>query len=935
MDGIVSWPHGAAGQAEPETLSHFLETVAAMRPDAVALRQDDQAITWSEFLSRSRRLAGGLAARGLRRGDTLAVWLPAHPDFLVLCFAAWRLGVAVLSLNPRFRHAELDQVLASRKPAAIAFGGAGGSDGPAEILGQVSPDVLSDLRLLILQSDDPARPFVAPASLAAVDLAPLATLEAGPEFTGDLADPDSPAIAFTTSGTTSRPKLALHRHAGIARHARDVAPAFGFDAPGALLLEIMPLCGAYGFNQSMGAIAAGCPQILMPQFEAPKAVALLRGHGATHLLTTNDMLHAMLRAAPEERPFPSLRLCICGVFGPNPPGVMEEAAARGLPLHGCYGSSELQALCLSQRLDVPPHLRQRPGGFPVSSTGGMRVRDEATGALAAPGELGMLEVRCQSLMMGYAGDAEATRATLTEDGWFRTSDLGTIEADGAFVLIGRSGEALRLGGVLIHPSEIESYIERHPAIRAAQVVGAQTGDALCTVAFVRLNDGAALDEAALRAWCTRGMAWFKVPDRIIAVDDFPVTRSGNGNKIQRSELRVMAQRLLDEHARDAALRLAEAEPARIAATEARIAAIWAEELEILRVDLAADFRDLGGDSLAAIRIVHAVEAAFGCALPASAVGAMKTARDMARLVLASETAAPQAGDGARGEGLDTSERRVLSSVMAIGAIPVAYPGSPMKLLNAAGTRAPIFWCFNNPAQEMAELGAALGRDRPLYGLYSGGFLFDSSDATIGRMARYYADEILALDPTGPCVIGGNCRGGWLASRIARLLVAAGKPVEALCLVEYADPSLAAWEGRLMMLFARHSRLRAYRAISWQRPGWDAGFRSRPVTAWIDGAHGQVFARRHAAGLASRITAFLDGVEAVPTPEMQRRDARTLRIHRTPGAFALSCLAERVRRLRGEGHSERVNPFTGEKRRYTPSVLFWVARRRLRRALGRH
>lgn len=926
MDGTGAFPGTRAALTGAETLSRILEASAAARPDAVALRCEGQALTWGEFLARSRRIAGGLAARGLGPGDRLAVRLPAHSDYLLLCFAAWRLGIGIVSVNPRFRHGEIDHVLASQKPTAFAFASEGEGDDIAALLAEVSPEVLSDLRLLILQSDDARHPFRAPPGLASVDCVPLAALEAAPEFARDLGRPDMPAITFTTTGTTGRPKVAVHHQGAFFRHSLAAGRAFTMDQPGALLLEIMPLCGTLGMAQSMGAIAVGCPQILVPHFEGARAAALLREHGATHLITTQDMMHPLLRAVEGPLPFPSLRLVICGVFGPNPPGVIEEATARGVPLHGCYGSSELHALILSQRAGDPPHLRARPGGFPITPDSAIRIRDTVTGELAPPGQPGLLEILAPNAMAGFAGDADATRAVFTEDGWFRTSDEGTIEPDGAFFLIGRAGEALRLGGILTHPAEIEAYLERHPAVAGAQVVGAQGPGGLCTVAFVLPADGAVIEEAALRSWCGRGLAWFKVPDRVVAVERFPAILSGNGSKIQRNVLRDMAQRLLDESAAAGARRTAAAAAADIAAMEARIAAIWAEELEVLHVDPGTAFPDLGGDSLAAVRILHAVETAFDRSLPASAAGALTTVRDMVRLVLASEPAGGEGQAAAPPTGLTLSERRLLGSVMAMGSIPVAHPGATMKLVNPGGTRTPIFWVFNNPAQELAELGAAIRPDQPLYGLYSGGLLFPLTQDVLNRVTRHYADEILALDPTSPCIIGGNCRGGQVAVRLSRLLVEAGKPVEKLCLVEHSEPSVAEWDRPLMMVFGRQSRLRAYRGIDWLRPGWDSRFRTRPVTGWEEGAHGQLFAPRHAARLARRIESFLDGETPPPDPT----EARTMRIHRIPGLFQAYCLAERVKRALGEGHSHRINPFTGERRRYTPSVLYWVAMRRLRR-----
>jgi fatty-acyl-CoA synthase len=143
-------------------------------------------------------------------------------------------------------------------------------------------------------------------------------------------------------------------------------------------------------------------------------------------------------------------------------------------------------------------------------------------------------------MAGYFGDAEATARTITADGWVRSGDLGHRLADGSFVFETRMGDVLRLGGYLVAPSEIEAYLKRDATIEGCQVVGAADTGGLRPVAFVTLRPDAAFDEAALRQFCRDGLAGFKVPIRIFALNAFPTTTSANGTKVQRAKLREMA-----------------------------------------------------------------------------------------------------------------------------------------------------------------------------------------------------------------------------------------------------------------------------------------------------------------------------------------------------------------------------------------------------------
>lgn len=545
---MVSRTHAAEpwpGAHPPETLTALLESTAARAPDGIALIHDGHTITWREFLARTRRVAGGLARRGVAPGDRIALWMPTLPDYLVLCFAAWRIGAVIVSVNTRFQSSELAHVIGGQSPVLLAFTpGFAEIDFPA-ILARVPAAALATIRGVITQGAGAAGRSLLPEALADAEVMSLAALEDAAELTTDAATPDSPCVTFTTSGTTRAPKFVLHRHRGVALHARDVAAALGYDAPDSMTMQVTPLCAVYGFTQALAAIAAARPQVMMDRFEPRAAAALVRQHRVTHFNGTDDIFHRMLQVVPEEKPFPTLRSCGYALFNPALKGFLDEAERRGLPMIGLYGMSEVLALFSGQRMGDPAARRHRDGGFPVSPFARVRVRDPETDALLGHDQPGLLEIHAPSVMSHYDHNEEATREAFTGDGWLRTGDLACTIADGSFRYITRAGDALRLGGFLTSPAEIEAHMEAHPALRGVQVVGANTGARPCAVAFVLLRDGAAFDEAAMRAWCAEGLARYKVPERIVPLAEFPVTLSGNGTKIQRAVLRRMAQDLFD------------------------------------------------------------------------------------------------------------------------------------------------------------------------------------------------------------------------------------------------------------------------------------------------------------------------------------------------------------------------------------------------------
>ena len=366
------------------------------------------------------------------------------------------------------------------------------------------------------------------------------------EFTAHGADPDYAAAdedgcaIFTTSGTTKAPKFVQHTHRSTVHHAQDVVRAFAYDEPDACFMLAVPLCGVFGYAQMMATLAAKRPTVMMPAFSGPMAAALLKRHRVTHVNATDDMLELMLADESAEKPFPSLRRVGFASFNRDPNETMAMGEARGLPLVGLYGMSEVQALFAGQSPDAAPAQRALGGGVPVSPDAGVRVRDPDTGSLLPVGEPGELELRGPSLMAGYYGNPEATAEAITEDGYIRTGDLGYRTEDG-FVFLARMGDAMRLGGFLVNPAEISSQIETLPDVAEAQVVAISHEGKLRPFAFVLLRNGAALDEASILAHCRERLAGFKVPVGVRALDCFPVAESANGTKIQRNKLRQMAE----------------------------------------------------------------------------------------------------------------------------------------------------------------------------------------------------------------------------------------------------------------------------------------------------------------------------------------------------------------------------------------------------------
>jgi fatty-acyl-CoA synthase len=291
----------------------------------------------------------------------------------------------------------------------------------------------------------------------------------------------------------------------------------------------------------MGALAGGSAVVLMSVFKAKDAVQLVEHHGVGQMNLTDDMVAAMLEAAPGEIAFPSVRTVGFGSFNAGLADIGERAERRGLTLIGLYGMSETQAFFAGRDASAPLAVREVAGGFPLAEGAAVRIADPETGAPLPDGEAGEIQLQGPSRMAGYFEDARATRAAITGDGFFKTGDLGVMEADGQFTFLARMGDVLRLSGFLVSPAEIEHHIQAHGMVDGCQVVGVDTDAGPRAVGFVTLEAGADFDEKTLIRHCRRHLARYKTPARIMALDAFPVTRSANGTKIQRVRLREMAE----------------------------------------------------------------------------------------------------------------------------------------------------------------------------------------------------------------------------------------------------------------------------------------------------------------------------------------------------------------------------------------------------------
>jgi fatty-acyl-CoA synthase len=512
---------------------------AAEHGAAPAFIDGEHAISYGEFDAMVDRTAAWLEAQGIVVGDRVAVWLVNRMEWLALYFALGRIGAALMTVNTRYRSHELAYILERSQARMLVLQlNFRHIDFPA-VLRDVDHAAARSLERVAVVDLQPGHlpPQILGRPTVSFELGALP--EAG-AVGRPAADADAVSILFTTSGTTSGPKLVMHTQGTVALHCQQVARAYGFEQDGTRLLGALPFCGVFGFNAAMAAFAAARPVVLMDTFEAAEAVRLIGRHRITHLFGSDEMYQRMLERTDAPQPFPSVRVAGFAAFRPGAGEVAQAAWARQLPMTGLYGSSEVQALFAMQQRSRAPAERIEAGGLPANPGAEVRIRDIDSGELLPPGRSGQIEIRAASRFIGYLNNPEATAKAIDADGFFRTGDVGYLRQDGTFVYQTRQGDAMRLGGFLVSPAEIEEVLRTVPGVADVQVVAVDIGQQPRAVAFVIAAPGAGIDEHAAIDAAARALAAFKVPARVWFVDSFPVTQSSNGTKIQRTKLREMA-----------------------------------------------------------------------------------------------------------------------------------------------------------------------------------------------------------------------------------------------------------------------------------------------------------------------------------------------------------------------------------------------------------
>lgn len=525
----------------------LVESRARTAPASVAFIDGQRVVTAAEFHVLCARTVSWLSKQGVARGDLVAVWMVNRLEWLALFFAVARLGGILVPINTRYRSDEVTYILKKSGAGMLCLQPGFHKIDFADILTRVDANALPALKKIAVIDGDADTP----ASILGRSTVHFDLQHCEPVQDVDGSDPDACTIVFTTSGTTKGPKLVMHPQRTLVDHARRCARVYGLDQPGAILLAMLPFCGVFGLNGVLAGLAGGAPIVMVDTFDAQATAQLIHRHQVTHTFGSDEMVRRLGDAVPGDQPFPSLRFFGFGAFTSAFSEYATQAWQRGIPLFGLYGSSEVLAIFSVQPGDQPIAGRIEGGGRPVAGAeASIRIRDVESGQLLPTGEAGEIEILGPSNFMGYYQDTESSAEAVGDHGYFRTGDIGYLRGDGSFVYKTRKGDAIRLGGFLVNPVEIEEVIKRLDGVADVQVAAIDIKGTTRIVAFVIVTPDANPTEAALIAETAAIVAPFKVPARIWFVDEYPVTLSSNGMKTQRNKLRDMANARLADLACD-------------------------------------------------------------------------------------------------------------------------------------------------------------------------------------------------------------------------------------------------------------------------------------------------------------------------------------------------------------------------------------------------
>lgn len=500
-----------------EPLHGLLERAAESYPNKTALVYNCKETSYRELDGLSNQFANSIVARGIGKGDRVALLLPNCPQFIIAFFGALKAGAVVTAINPLHRGREVEFQLRDSGAKAIVT-----LDSLEPFVAKVKGSTQLEYVIATAPGDNSFRGLTREASARKPEVYSAA---------GDLA-----ALQYT-GGTTGTPKAAMLTHRNLTANAEQFAQAIK-GANQDVFLTTLPLFHIYGLTTSLTTpISLGAKMVLLPKFEPAKALEAIQRHKITVFCGVPTMYQQLL-ANPElaEYDLHSVRVCISGA-APLPLQVQKlfMEVTGGVLAEG-YGLTEASPVTHCSPVDRAL-VRVGSVGLPLAGTE-VRIVDAETGTRTLPiGEAGELTVKGPQVMAGYWRSPEET-ASVLRDGWLFTGDIARLDPDGYLTIVDRKKDLIKHNGYSVYPSELEALLYEHPTVKQCAVVGkvdVKAGEN--PVAYVVLKDVAVATSEEIKTFVNGKVASYKAVREVVFLTELPYSAAG---KVLKRTLRERA-----------------------------------------------------------------------------------------------------------------------------------------------------------------------------------------------------------------------------------------------------------------------------------------------------------------------------------------------------------------------------------------------------------
>jgi len=496
---------------------------------AVASCHQSERLTWAELSLAADRVARGLWSLGIRRGDRVGLWSTNCIEWIMMHMGCARAGAALVNVNPAYRSHELQFTLERSRMKALFLWRKDKRADYEEILGRARHGLTLELEHTIY-FDSPLWP---------------ALLEAEGRLPDHVAVDDVANIQYT-SGTTGLPKGVMLTHHNVVNNGQFLAQGFHYTEQDSIVVPV-PLFHCFGcVIGTMSAVNSGAA-IILPNwtFDPRATLKAVHDERATSVYGVPAMYVAEM-ALPDFAGFDLTSLRTGMMSGAPCPvelmkRVLNEMHCRELVI--AYGQTETSPVVTMSDADDTIEIRVSTVGRAMPQTE-IAIVSTVTGEALPIGEQGEVCVRGYALMKGYDGDPEGTAQVIHPDGWLHTGDLGIMHNDTCIHLTGRSRDVIIRGGENIYPREVEEFLYTHPKVDEVQVVGipnARLGEIVA--AWVRLKPEVEATEEEIKQWCQGQIAYYKIPEHVRFVTEFPATLSGKIQKYKIREFEIEARGL--------------------------------------------------------------------------------------------------------------------------------------------------------------------------------------------------------------------------------------------------------------------------------------------------------------------------------------------------------------------------------------------------------